>query len=245
MSKNPIKLNIAWLYPDLLQSYCDEINVEAFYKRAKWRNIDIELDKIKIDDIISNSKYDFYYIGGSNTNELQLVQNHLNKNAQMLQIEAEAYVPMLAVHCGYLLFSTSYQLNNETESRGLDILSANAIESDYRNYGNFIGKCKFLNNEFIVGYKNHNLISYLSFDCEPFLTVKKGYGNNAKDKTEGAIFKNVIGTYIESPLLAQNPHFCDYLISKALETKYKCEVPLTPLIDDIEWYCYNYLVEAK
>lgn len=245
MSKNSVKLKIAWLYPDILQGYSDEANVTAFYKRAQWRDIDVEMHKIKSDEVILASQYDFYYIGGSDTNMLQVAKKCLEKNAPVLKIAALASVPMLAIHCGYLLFSTSYQLSEEIQARGLDILNVSAIEGDFKHYGNITGKCKFLNNQIITGFENHSLVSYPSFDSEPFLTVKKGYGNNAKDKTEGAVNKNVIGTYIQSPILIQNPHFCDYLISKALEVKYKCKIPLKPLIDDIEWYCYNYLVEAK
>jgi len=245
MSKNPVKLKIAWLYPDVLQGYSDEVNVEAFYKRAKWRDIDIELIKVKTDDLISASKYDFYYIGGTNTQNLSIAQKYLSYNAQELKVAASANVPIFAVHCGYLLLSTSYQLNDEIQARGLDILSASAIEDDDRHCGYIAGSCAFLDDKIIAGFENHNLVSYLSFETRPFLTLIKGDGNNAKDNTEGAVFNNTIGTYIQSPILAQNPHLCDYLINEALKVKYKCEVPLSPLIDDIEWYCYNYLVEAK
>lgn len=187
MSKNPVKLKIAWLYPDVLQGYSDKINVEAFYKRAKWRDIDIELSKIKTDDLISASKYDFYYIGGTNTDNLQIAQKYLSQNAVELKIASDSCVPIFAVHCGYLLLSTSYQLNDEVQSRGLDILSASAIEDDNRHYGYVKGECDFLNNKIIAGFENHNLVSYLSFDAKPFLRLKKGDGNNAKDKTEGAV----------------------------------------------------------
>lgn len=245
MSKNSVKLKIAWLYPDILQSYSDEANVTAIYKRAQWRDINVELHKIKSDEVMLASQYDFYYIGGSDTNMLQVAKKCLKKNAAVINIAAESFIPMLAVYCGYLLFSTSYQLNDETQARGLDILNVSAIEGEFRHYGSIKGECKFLNNQIIAGFENHSLVSYPSFDSEPFLTVKKGYGNNAKDKTEGSTNKNVIGTYIQSPILIQNPHLCDYLLAKALEVKYKDKVPLKPLIDDIEWYCYNYLVEAK
>ena len=63
MPKNPLKLKICYLYPDILQSFCDDANVETFVKRAIWRNIDVQIDKICANDRITASKYDFYYIG--------------------------------------------------------------------------------------------------------------------------------------------------------------------------------------
>ena len=44
------------------------------------------------------------------------------------------------------------------------------------------------------------------------------YGNNGEDGTEGALYKNSIGTYSHGPVLSKNPHLADYLIAKALKT---------------------------
>ena len=89
------------------------------------------------------------------------------------------------------------------------------------------------------------ILTYLSQGVGHFLTLKTGHGNNGRDKTEGARIYNTIGTYIISPLLAQNPNLCDFLIATSLRIKYKCRVPLTRLCDDIEWYSHNYILEMK
>ena len=60
-----------------------------------------------------------------------------------------------------------------------------------------------------------------------------GYGNNGEDKTEGAHWKNVFGTYSHGPLLPKNPAFCDMLLAAALERKYGSAV-LEPLDDAAE-----------
>jgi len=44
----------------------------------------------------------------------------------------------------------------------------------------------------------------------------RGFGNNRKDRTEGLIYKNTIGTYLHGPILAMNPQLADYLIKKSL-----------------------------
>jgi len=73
----------------------------------------------------------------------------------------------------------------------------------------------------------------------PLGKVMKGCGNNGQDKTEGAIFKNVLGTYLHGPLLPKNPHLADWLIKKALEIKYKKPIALKSLDDSLEWQAHQ------
>jgi len=70
--------------------------------------------------------------------------------------------------------------------------------------------------ENIVGFENHGGRTYLNKGLKPFAHVISGYGNNSEDKTEGAHYKNSIGTYFHGPLLSKNPHIADFLIIKAL-----------------------------
>ena len=60
-----------------------------------------------------------------------------------------------------------------------------------------------------------------------------GHGN-ADDGNEGLIYKNVIATSVSGPLLPKNPQISDYLLERALSRKYKEEVHLDPLPDELE-----------
>ena len=51
--------------------------------------------------------------------------------------------------------------------------------------------------------------------------MKKGYGNDIKDKFEGIHYKNFFGTYLLGPLLIRNPYLLDYILSNFLGDKYK------------------------
>ena len=243
MSSNPLKLKIAYLLPDVLESFCDEANVKAFLWRANLRGIDVQIYNVLEHEKIQSTKYDFYYIGGSNSENLEKALLSLKTNKDELHIASSAGIPMLAVNCGYQLFGNFYQLHNKTRLEGLKLLDVDSIASKKPFFGPVTGICNFLKNKTIAGFENHSIKTYLRPSAAPFLTIKKGLGNNAEDKTEGARNNNVIGTYLTSALLPQNPHFCDFLIAVALRIKYKCKVPLTPLCDDIEWYSHNYIVE--
>ncbi|HLX40444.1 MAG TPA: hypothetical protein VKR42_07925, partial [Ktedonobacteraceae bacterium] len=71
----------------------------------------------------------------------------------------------------------------------------------------------------LVGFENHGGRTYLG-TAKPLGKVLKGYGNNAEDGTEGAIYRHAYGTYMHGSLLPKNPHFADYLIQLALQRKY-------------------------
>ncbi|GAG33599.1 unnamed protein product, partial [marine sediment metagenome] len=79
----------------------------------------------------------------------------------------------------------------------------------------------------------------------PLGKVIKGFGNNGKDKTEGAVYKNVFGCYLHGSLLPKNPHFADLLIKKALEVKYKKKIELKPLDDSLEWQTHKTALKLK
>ena len=242
---NPLKLKIAYLYPDILHSFSDLANVEAFATRARWRDINVQIYQIKSNDKIQSTKYDFYYIGGSNIKNLEDALFQLKQNELELKTAVSANVPMLAVNCGYMLFGNFYQLHNQSQIEALGILNVDSIAGKMHHWGNVCGSCEFLKNKTVVGFENHGILSYLNSGVAPFLVLQKGQGNNGKDKTEGARINNTIGTYITSPILAQNPHLCDFLIATALRIKYKCRIPLTPLCDDIEWYSHNFILDSK
>ncbi len=238
MLKNPLKIKIAYLYPDFMQGLCDKANLDIFKFRAKERNIDVEIEEIKNDNKINSSKYDFYYISGSNLESVISCMKHARNNISQLKVASDADIPMLAINCGYILFGKSFQLENTPMYNGIGILNVTSGMSQKHIYSKVKGTCSLVNDT-IVGFQNHlTETKMLDDSIRPFLSL-------SKDKTEGALYKNVIGTYITSPILAQNPVLCDYIISNCLEVRYKCRIPLTKLTDDIEWYSHNYLLEAK
>ncbi len=239
MSKNPLKIKAAYLYPDYLRSFCDKANLDVFKYRASERNINVEIEEIKNGDKINSSRYDFYYIAGSNIEVLEICSKNLKNNYTQFHVAVESNIPMLAINCGYILFGKTFQLDNSPPYTSLGIFDAATRTAENQIYSKVVGRCNFLKkNNDIAGFTHRYTDTVLENGTEPFLILRNG-------KTEGARYKNVIGTYITSPILAQNPYFCDYLIANCLQTRYKCSIPLAKLTDDIEWYSHNYLLEAK
>ncbi|MBI3889728.1 glutamine amidotransferase, partial [Candidatus Saccharibacteria bacterium] len=82
----------------------------------------------------------------------------------------------------------------------------------------------------IIGYENHSGQTFLGSSVSPLGTIIKGAGNNGQDETEGAIYKNVLGSYLHGSLLPKNPAIADFLIEKATMKKYGEFTPT--VIDD-------------
>ena len=90
----------------------------------------------------------------------------------------------------------------------------------------------------LVGFENHSGKTWLGSSVAPLATVTVGFGNNGSDKTEGAHYLNVFGSYSHGPLLPKNPEFCDFILETALKRRYgTAELP--PLENEAETAAHN------
>jgi hypothetical protein len=82
----------------------------------------------------------------------------------------------------------------------------------------------------LVGYENHSGLTELGTGVRALGSTQPGRGNNGRDRTEGAVRDNVIGSYLHGPVLAKSPRFADDLIRRALRRK-GADTDLEPLDD--------------
>ena len=73
----------------------------------------------------------------------------------------------------------------------------------------------------LVGFENHGGRTYLGDGVQPLGRVVAGFGNNGEDGGEGAVYRNVFGTYLHGSLLPKNPQFADHVIETALRRTHK------------------------
>ena len=70
----------------------------------------------------------------------------------------------------------------------------------------------------------------------------RGGGNNGRDDGEGALYRQVHGTYLHGPVLPKNPWLADRLLAAALRRRGHRE-PLAPLDDAAEEAAHRHIVE--
>jgi hypothetical protein len=148
----------------------------------------------------------------------------------------EADVVVLAVCGGYQLFGHFYRDASGAELPGLglfDVWTEHPGPDAPRLIGNVVAELVEQPGDTLVGFENHGGRTYLGEGTEPLARVRSGHGNNGRDGTEGARYRNAFGTYLHGSLLPKNPRFADRLIALALARRYG-EAPLAPLDDRIE-----------
>ena len=240
MGEKNLKISIAHLYPKLLNLYGDIGNIITLKKRCEWRGIDVEFENIDIGDKITG--HDIYFIGGGQDKQQEEVADELYRQKDVLTEERDRSAVFLGICGGYQLFGHYYQPHDKDRLNGISLMDAYTVAGNTRFIGNVTARTDFLNPQTLVGFENHSGLTYLQGDTKPLAVVEVGNGNNGKDKTEGARYKNVFGTYLHGSFLPKNPHFADYMIELALKKRYGEEIVLTQLDDTLELNTHNSLL---
>lgn len=216
--------------------YGDRGNIICLQKRCEWRGIKIEVKNIStVSTPYDLSLCDILVMGGSQDNQQLIVAKDLQKKKNALKEAIEKEIPGLYICGGFQYLGKYYKEanGNTIEQLGvLDIYTENPGKE--RLIGNIVVKLNpVIGNQTIVGFENHGGRTMLGQGIIPLGKVIKGFGSNSKEKLEGAIYKNTIGTYLHGPILPKNPEIADWLITKALEVKYKEKVTLEKLDDTL------------
>lgn len=236
-----MEITIHHFYPDLLNTYGDIGNILAIKNRCKKRCIDVHVNNIHLNDTPTLNKGDIVFIGGGQDFEQSLVTKDLLSKKEMLKDFIENDGVTLCICGGYQLMGKSYTTVDGKTLEGLNILNIETISSDIRKIGNIIIKNENFN-ETYVGFENHAGKTYIN-DHTPLGTCLIGCGNNGEDKTEGVIYKNLIGTYIHGPLLPKNPELTDRIILNTLKQKYNDVESLEEIDSTFELNCKNALLK--
>lgn len=224
MSKS---ITLLHLYARDMNIYGDHGNVLTLERRLQWHGYDVNTIQYNPGDTFP-SDVDIIVGGGGQDSGQDIIMNDLLKIGPKLQHLADEGVPMLMV-CGlYQLFGKFFKTQDGHVIKGIGLLDIQTYAGSERLTGNIVAS----SDEFgeIIGYENHSGQTFLGGNIVPLGTVIKGAGNNGQDGTEGARYKNVIGTYCHGSLLPKNPLIADFLIEKAVMRKYGDFTPT--VIDD-------------
>ena len=255
-------LTIGWLYPELMSTYGDRGNIIVLTKRCEWRDIKVEVKRLDVGfSAYDLEKCDLLFMGGAQDKQQTIVAKDIKDKSQILKDLIGRGVPGLYICGAYQFLGKYYKEADGTIIPGLeifDLYTENPGENHERLIGNMVIKIddvicnmydlkkanhkSYIINNTLVGFENHGGRTYLGKNIQPLGHIKTGFGNNATDKTEGAVYKNSFGTYLHGPILPKNPHFADMLIKLALEKKYKKTVDLSPLDDSLEWQAHDFIV---
>jgi lipid II isoglutaminyl synthase (glutamine-hydrolysing) len=211
------QINIYHLYPGHLNLYGDRGNMLALRRRAEWHGIALDIIAVEPGDSIEFSRCDLLFMGGGQDSDQQLVASDLAGRREEMRKAVEDGMAIFAVCGSYQLLGNYYTTHKGERIGGLEIIDLHTEAGEKRLIGNAVINCSLWNPPLtLVGFENHAGKTFLGPQVQPLGEVISGYGNNGFDKKEGAVYKNVIGTYLHGSLLPKNPWLTDYLLQKAL-----------------------------
>lgn len=210
-------IRLLQLYPRDMNIYGDWGNALVLKRRLEWHGYSVELLEYNPGDAFPNS-VDLIVGGGGQDSGQDKIQDDLLKISKTLHALADDTVPMLMI-CGlYQLFGKFFKTQDGHTIKGIGLLDIETHAGPERLVGNIVTSSPIFGD--IIGYENHSGQTFLGEKVEPLGKVIKGAGNNGQDESEGAQYRNVIGTYLHGSLLPKNPLIADYLIEKAVIRKY-------------------------
>lgn len=219
-------LTLVHLYPKEMNIYGDWGNVLTLVKRGVWHGYDVRV--IAYEPGMKLPKDADLIIGGGGQDSGQsVIQNDLLTIGNDLKNLANQYVPMLMI-CGlYQLFGHFFQTKDGQQIRGIGMFDIETYGGDTRMIGNIVTASEFGD---LIGYENHSGMTVLGPHQKALGKVLRGDGNNGRDKTEGAVYKKVFGSYLHGSLLPKNPVLADALLEYAALHRYGSFEP--NVIDD-------------
>ena len=240
-----MELNICHLYPDILNLYGDRGNIITMKRRLEGRDIKVNIDECSIGQPLNADKYDIFFIGGGQDFEQEVLLRDLSSGkAQDIRTAVEEEKTFLAICGGYQMLGEYYKTWDGVQLDFIGAIGVHTIGAKERMIGNYMFRTTPESGDtVVVGFENHSGKTYLSEQVAPLGMMLSGNGNNGEDKTEGARYKNVFGTYSHGSLLPKNPVLCDFILQTALNHRYDGAEPLAPLDDTLELNAHRYMQE--
>lgn len=212
-------LNVVQLYPDRMNIYGDNGNVQVVCRRAKLYGYEVQLSVYdSIDDRNVLLSADVVLGGGGQDSGQRAILADLGKIKADLLSLAESKLPMLMI-CGlYQLFGHYFQTKDGDQLDGIGLFNMTTVGGERRLIGNAVVD----SDEFgeLIGYENHSGVTVLGDNQAALGQVVQGHGNDGTGTSEGAMRYSVVGTYLHGPVLSKNPRLADWLILRAVERKF-------------------------
>ena len=230
-------LRVCALYPELMSIYADRGNLLVLERRCAWRGIGFELTRASHGDVVDPDAHDFFYMGGGQDRDQQLVAEDLFEHKrEALHAAVARGAVVLAVCGGYQLLGDHYELSGRRVP-GIGLVDLHTVRADGGTRGRLVGNVAIEvelpgldGPRVLAGFENHGGRTHLTGAEQPLGRVLTGHGNTGSSGWEGVRRGNVIGTYLHGPLLPKNAWFADWLTRAALGL----DAPLAPLDDRLE-----------
>lgn len=227
-------IRVVTLYPEVMDVYADRGNLLAVQARCRVLGVGVEVIAVGMGDALP-SEADLVLIGGGQDREQRRIAPDLAAKGSALRAWADSDTAMLAVCGGFQLFGNFYRTGAGEELPGVglfDVTTVAPAPGMPRCIGDMLAQSDLAGVGELVGFENHGGRTYLGPRALAFARVRHGFGNNGDDGTEGAVYREAIGTYLHGSVLPKNPALLDRLILAALRHRYGAEASIEATRDE-------------
>lgn len=227
------EINLAWMYPDILNLHGERGNAKCFKYVANLLGITLNIDRIdNIEEQIDFEKYDILLFNCGEMKVVKTMLEFLNPQIDKLKnyIANEKYILLSGTTSS--LFGNKITLLDGTNFEGLKILNA-----DFKERNMVIGDDLYFtldDGTEILG-SQIQMVDVMVNDETPLGTIKYGYGNIG-NSFEGIRKENIIYTNCLGPAFVKNPWFAEKILRDICSKK---EIEIK---DEIK---PNYEIETK
>ena len=204
-------INIAWVYPDILNLHGDRGNMMAIAKIAEAMGLECNINKLSYGEDIDFENTDLIFMGAGQIRDMQHVVRDMRRYADGFKSYVEACGYVLAIGSTGCALGKTLSLESGETIEGIGIFDITARELN-RTKMPYVTK-EVYGDDIWWSYKDMDIIGcqiqrvdYTLGNVEPLGKVVYGYGNNLQGE-EGARYKNLLLTNTVGPLLASNPWF--------------------------------------
>jgi len=222
-------MKLIHLYPREMNIYGDTGNVLVLRRRLQWRGLPVEVVAVSIGDPLPHDADILLGGGGQDAAQGEIGADFAGRGAE-LRAMADDGVVMLTICGTYQMLGHEFVTQEGRRIPGVGVLDVVTHGQAERLIGNNFVDTADVGR--LVGYENHSGLTELGPGVRPLGTTQSGRGNNGRDRSEGAVRDNVIGTYLHGPVLAKSPRFADELLRRALSRR-GLDTDLEPLDDTL------------
>ena len=191
-----MKINIGYLYYDLLNLYGDSGNIKTLLYHLKEQGVDVNIKYMTLNEEKDFSDLDMIYIGSGTENNILLALEDLKKDKDKIKEFLKEDKILLSTGNSLDLFGNYIIGTQKIKALGIQdyvVMGQNRIVKDVDSKDSF-------NNLEIIGFENHN-------------------GHNLSNTSDIINNGSFYATYIIGPILVRNTKLCSYFVHKLIDKK--------------------------
>lgn len=200
-----MKLKLGFFYYDLLNLYGDSGNVRALAYHLNEQGVEVQVDRLTLDDTKDIASYDWIYMGCGIERSLILALTDLKRYRDAFAAAIDNGTYILATGNSFELFGHEIRMPNRIY-RCLELLD---FSTEYRARTVHDLLLPYGDHQ-LVGFENHSGITVDNHET-PFL--------QSDNRAEGVTRNHFTGTYTVGPLLVRNPFLCRELAGNLILAK--------------------------